>query len=205
MVLAKPDKMPGIQKSHRTYKKEFSEMIIASANYFTWLFGKKIKIVLEKLYVRKNNLFSYEHCYIVKKDDKIASMVLCYDYLTKKQENLNTGWLLFRFLNFNILKRLPVLLEMNKTIGQLSEGDFYISNIATFENFRRKGIAKKLLLECEKIALNKNTKRMVLDVEKENIPAISLYESLGYIISDRYHINSKKVDLNFFRMTKSLV
>jgi len=204
MVSTSAEKTLNFQKSEPIYKKEFVEMIITSANYFLWLFGTKIKTVLEKLYVRPNNLFSFEHCYIIKKGDEIASMVLCYDYLTKKQENLNTGWLLFRFLNFNVLKRLPILLQMNKTIGQLNEGDFYVSNLITFEKFKRQGIAKKLLSEVEKIALNKKMKQMVLDVEKENSPAISLYKSLGYVICNNFHIKSKKENLEFFRMTKTL-
>ena len=204
MISTNADKTLNFQKSQPVLKKEFVEMIIASANYFPWLFGTKIKTVLGKLYVKRNNLFSFEHCYIIKKGNEIASMVLCYDYLTKKQENLNTGWLLFRFLNFNILKRLPVLLQMNNTIGKLNEGDFYISNITTFEKFKRQGIAKKLLLEVEKIALNKKIKRMVLDVEKENIPAISFYKFLGYENSDHFSIKRKESNLEFIRMTKCL-
>ncbi len=179
-------------------------MILRSADYFNKLFGENIQPVLEKLYVRGKNLFSYQHCYVAKKDHEIASMVLCYDYETKRRENLRTGWLLFRFLKSNFIKKIPVLMQMNKTIGHLIPGDFFISNIATFDKYKREGLAKKLLSECEHIASNKQLKRMKLDVEKENMPAISLYESMGYIISEKFDIKSKKIDLEFLRMVKNI-
>jgi len=192
-------------KNGNDYKKEFIEMILKSADYFKILFGEKVYFILEKLFASRKNLFSYEHCYIIKADDgKTASMVLCYDYKNKQTENIRTGWLIFRFLNIKFLKNLRLFIQLNKTVGQLSIGDFYISNIATFEKYKRKGFAKKLLTECEKIAKQKNAQRIILDVEKENINAINLYKSLQYKIEQEFAIKNKKINLNLYRMIKKI-
>ncbi len=193
-----------IEKSTIAYKKEFSAMILSSAEYFRELFGEGIQRALESLYIREKNLFSYQHCYVAKYDNEIASMVLCYDYNTKRREDLNTGWLLFRFTKSAFMKNLSVLMQMNKKIGHLVTGDFYISNITTFEQFKRQGFAKKLLLKCENIAKNRHMKRIKLDVEKENIPATSLYKTLGYIVTEEFSIKSKRMVLEFQRMVKSI-
>lgn len=54
------------------------------------------------------------------------------------------------------------------------EGD--IARVAVLPQYRKKGIARALLLEAFKAGLND----AFLDVRESNIPAISLYRSLGF-------------------------
>ncbi len=186
------------------YKEKYIEMMIASAPYFSELFGVTIWSALEHLFVQGKNLFSYQHCSVSIRNDIITGMALCYGYQTKAKENLNTGLLLFRSLRFKMLRNVKLLMQMNKTIGKLSEGDYYISNIAVFQQFRRQGIGKNMLIEIEGIATKDNSKRMVLDVENENKPAISLYKSIGYETTNQFQIKNKKLHINFLRMKKQL-
>ncbi len=56
----------------------------------------------------------------------------------------------------------------------------YISNLAVSPNFRRRGIARQLLLSCEPIALEWGFKEIYLHVLENNDQAKQLYWSLGY-------------------------
>lgn len=55
-------------------------------------------------------------------------------------------------------------------------GEIYINNIAVKRNYRRRGIAQKLLLELEKRAYDFIT----LEVRESNESAIKLYEKMDY-------------------------
>ncbi|MEJ2682398.1 MAG: N-acetyltransferase [Gammaproteobacteria bacterium] len=59
-------------------------------------------------------------------------------------------------------------------------GSWYINAIATFEEFRGKGVAQKLLKEAEEQATSLGLQEMSLIVASENDRAKSLYEHIGY-------------------------
>lgn len=59
-------------------------------------------------------------------------------------------------------------------------GEAYITNIAVSGEFRRNGIARKLLAEACKGAGERKCEFITLEVRESNLPAISLYESEGF-------------------------
>ncbi len=60
----------------------------------------------------------------------------------------------------------------------LDEAD--VTNVAVDEAFHRKGIARALLQELFVQAQKRGVLALTLEVRKSNIPALSLYESLGF-------------------------
>ena len=60
----------------------------------------------------------------------------------------------------------------------LDEG--YITNIAVFPEFRKKGIASKLLEFLFDFAKQKELSFVSLEVRESNMPAISLYKKFGF-------------------------
>lgn len=194
--------MTHIIKGEICYKRDFGKMILISAPYFIRLFGNNINAVLENLYIKKHNLFSYKHTLFALKDKAIASLILSYSYHTKRKENFKTGWLLIKQLKFNLIRNIPVLMRFHKTIGTIKKGDYYISNVATYESFRKQGMAKTLLMKCEEYCRKEKMSGMVLDVEKHNKGAIHLYENLGYKQTDEYNIKFGDTNLMFLRMKK---
>jgi ribosomal-protein-alanine N-acetyltransferase len=58
-----------------------------------------------------------------------------------------------------------------------SEGMAWIATLGVLPEYRRQGIARLLLLECEQ---RLNSARLRLCVRMENTPAIQLYEKEGY-------------------------
>ncbi len=187
------------------FKHNFAEMIIIFAKYFYKLFGENILEILSDLYLKKKNLFSFTHCLFALKDNKVAGMVLFYDYHTKKKENLYTGILLFYKLHVLMLKKLNIFLKLNKTIGSLDKNECYISNVTVYEEYRNQGIAKSLLSKCEKYCQENNLRKLVLDVETDNANAIALYRKIGYVVDKEFTVRSKSLNLSFLRMSKNLL
>ncbi len=61
----------------------------------------------------------------------------------------------------------------------LDEG--FITNVAVFPTARRQGVARALLADLTAYGAAHNLYRITLEVRVSNIPAITLYESLGYV------------------------
>lgn len=60
---------------------------------------------------------------------------------------------------------------------QIFSGEGYVTNVATLKEFRRMGVAKALINEVMKNEME----FLTLEVRESNIPAISLYKSLGFV------------------------
>ncbi|HHW57416.1 MAG TPA: GNAT family N-acetyltransferase [Clostridia bacterium] len=188
------------------YAKEFSELILLSApSFFSYLFGPKVKELMEYLFKQPKNFFSFEHSIFIEVNNKITGMTLGYDFEQKVQEELNTGLLLAKYLKFDFVRKLPLLFKASKILGKIAKEEYYLSNIAVYSEFRNLGLGNKLLEEIEQEAKKLKCKRIVLDVEVENEKAIKLYEKLGYRIiekSDFFKIKDKI--FQFFKMEKEL-
>lgn len=79
-------------------------------------------------------------------------------------------------------------------VGALCVDDGEIALIAVDKEHRRKGIAKKLLLEAERIAVEKGCMNMFLEVRVSNDGAKALYQSCGYVpvsIRKKYYENGE--------------
>lgn len=182
-----------------------AELILITAPYFPLLFGENIKEVLQELFLSNNNLFSLKNVFTIENNKEITGILLGYDWKTKKESNLNTGILLFKKVGFKLLKKLVPLLKFNSSVGQVNKGDYYISNIAIYSEFRGKGLGRELIKKVEEDAKRKYSKKVVLDVEKENIRAIKFYTELGYIKAKEFtvYLEKEKV-LYFYRMIKEI-
>ena len=91
-------------------------------------------------------------------------------------------------------------------LAQIGEDDYYLRNLATYPDFRGRGLGTRLLKEVEKAAQRAGYKRMVMDVETANERAIKLYERLGYSIELKSPVlSTRDRDFEFFKMSKELV
>lgn len=58
---------------------------------------------------------------------------------------------------------------------------WYISAVGVHPDFRRRGIAEDLVRACIDFVRERGGKRLLLDVIEGNIPAVRLYEKLGFL------------------------
>ncbi len=60
---------------------------------------------------------------------------------------------------------------------QIFSGEGYVTNVATLPEFRRKGVAKALI----NAVFENDMEFLTLEVRNSNVPAINLYESMGFV------------------------
>lgn len=87
----------------------------------------------------------------------------------------------------------------NKIVGaifaKVEENGFgYIALFAVEKEFRGKGIGTKLITICLQSFLEINVCDVVLETESSNMPAILIYEKMGFVkmdYYDRYYLDGK--------------
>lgn len=84
---------------------------------------------------------------------------------------------------------VEMTLRSTKLLARTTGRYPYLSNLAVRPTYRRQGVAKQLLLNCEQVALEWGFKDLYLHVLENNHQARQLYFNLGY----RLH----KVDSNW--------
>ncbi|CAD5244409.1 GNAT family N-acetyltransferase [Thermococcus camini] len=191
-------------KGTKEEARHFARLMEMSApQYFPALLGPKFRGVFEALFLEKENLFSHEHVVFAVYDGEIAGMLLGYDWKTREREEKRTGWLMMRILGFDFLKKLPGFIRASLSSGRLEKGDYYISNVAVYPEFRGRKIGKSLMLHAEERAKDM-AKRMALDVEKDNEIAIAVYKKLGYSIEREHSVELEGKVYMFYKMVKGL-
>lgn len=78
--------------------------------------------------------------------------------------------------------------------GYFAEGEGDITSVAVEPDFRRKGLAQKLITEFEKL-LPDSTENIFLEVRESNNPAIRLYEKCGFerlSVRKNFYINPRE-------------
>lgn len=59
------------------------------------------------------------------------------------------------------------------------DGD--ITNVAVKKSSQRQGVAKKMLVSLLRLAKERGIDNVMLEVRQSNVPAISLYEKIGFV------------------------
>ena len=171
----------GVRKALRDDARDFADLIILSApSLFPTIYGDEVKTIMQHLARQRCNLFSFEHTYFAELNGKKAGMIVGYDWRTKKRENWRTGFLLLIQMKVGFLGKLPLMMKVRDAIGMVSDREYYISNVAIYQQYRGMGIGTRLLLEAEEEAKRSSAERLALDVELGNHGAIRLYKRLGY-------------------------
>ena len=91
----------------------------------------------------------------------------------------NDGYTLIAEINH---KKVGLIRAYEKEIADFFKDNriLYIDDIYVLEHFRRKGIARKLILKIESIAKEKGIKRIDGRIYSFNLPIQKLLKSLGY-------------------------
>jgi ribosomal protein S18 acetylase RimI-like enzyme len=184
---------------------DFARLIYFSApSFFPALYGRDMKGIMQNLFKEKNNLFSYQYTQVVEINNKVLGIILSYDWYIKQKMNLITGMKMLKYMHINFVKKIPVFLKTKDVVGFLSKGNYYISNIAVYPEYRGRGVGKKLFFEAEKNARKAGSDILALDVETDNFKAIEIYKKNGFVIEKENSVQLKKQLFSFYRMYKDI-
>jgi ribosomal protein S18 acetylase RimI-like enzyme len=115
---------------------------------------------------REEGGFSYRNARVCMEDGQLLGMMIAY----QQPSPYDTS----DIDDYPEVVRPLVLLEAE------APGSWYINAVATFEQFRGRGVARELLAEAEAAARAAGCEQMSLIVASENTGARRLYEHLGY-------------------------
>jgi ribosomal protein S18 acetylase RimI-like enzyme len=133
-----------------------------------------------------------------------TGMILGYDWRTKRQEDLRTGLLMLKYMELSFFQRIPLFLRARDATGWVDKDEYYISNVAVYPKYRGMEIGTALIAKVETEAEKSELKKVVLDVEMENLMAVKLYKKLGYAIIRESSVNLNGELFYFYRMCKNL-
>jgi len=180
-------------------------LLISEPELYQELFGRNYLEILEALFKRQNNNFSYENIIIAKKGDEVLGMLLGYSYEKFVKMIFKSSITFFRVMGCQFFTSLPKFIKLGSSMEKIDKNSFYISNLAVYPEYRRRGIGKKLMTKAEEIAINSECSKICLDVSYENEKAMLFYKSLGFHESGKgkeFKINDK--NFSFVRFEKNL-
>lgn len=115
---------------------------------------------------REEGAFSYRNAKILEIDGETAGMLL--GYPLPEPHDLRS------------LAEVPLEVRPLIELEAEAPGTWYINAIATYERFRGRGVASRLLAEAVSLAQERAINRLSLIVDSENRGAGLLYEKLGF-------------------------
>lgn len=128
--------------------------------------------------------------------DLIDLEAQCFEYhWTREQFLLGLSRKAFRVLGIRFEKILAGYIAFS-----LIEDEMEILNLAVRPEFRRHGLAARLLTESFKVCGENSIKKSFLDVKVSNEPALSLYRKFGYKkigVRKKYYPDTKEDALLF--------
>jgi len=205
--MAPQDKRIRLRKARSADAADFAELVLMSApGLFPAIWGDGANDILQYLFLRLRNLFSFEHTIFAESDGARAGMLLGYDRTIMKKEDVRTGLLLMKRMRFGFLFRLPTMLKSERVFGGIRDGEYYVSNLAVFPACRRTGAGTKLLLEAEEEAKRNGMVRMIVDVDADNSGGQSLYRRTGYSVAREATLSLRGGEYahRIYRMCKEL-
>jgi len=183
---------------------DFANLILLSEpTLFPAILGSGARNIIQNLFRKPKNLFSFEHSYFIKKDSATAGMIIGYDGKTERTEGLRTGQLFIKYMKLEFFGRITSLLKAWKIFGGLENDEYYISNVTVYPEFRGKKLGTALLLKAEEEVKRCGAKKSILDVDIGNQGAIRLYKQLGYsTIGKLKKTRMNQKEFAFLRMRK---
>lgn len=127
-----------------------------------------IQKTLAQFFQKENNRLSYQNVLVADVLGMVAGMVLTYPGEGALQ------------LDAPIIEHLREKGKESLLDKEADEGDFYIDTLCVHSKFRGYGIGTALIMEAEKLALQKGYQRVSLNVAIDNPSAKKLYEHIGF-------------------------
>lgn len=168
---------------------------IASDQLFSHLFGSRARIVLESMFLRRDNDNSYHYTRFLLEGESIAGMLHAYPAADARRHAARSSWLYLRYAAWQLPRALALGFMLRDLLeflaSNLDDGNFYIAMLAIYQPYRGRGHSKTLLIQAERLAAARGLTRLALDVDERNRIALAAYRRAGF----KQFAQSKKVTL----------
>ncbi len=179
--------------------------LLAGEELIPALFGSGAERFWECAFRHRRCGFSYEHSWFLEVDGKLAGIAVGYDYGTRKKEKFRTFLIILRCLRWAFLRQMAELRQSGDIMARTKEGDYYLSNLAVYPQYRGQGYGTVIMDLVEKMAAKAGCHRMVLDAEDSKDQTIQFYKRRGYEIEEALPVLKTKMgDFGLYRMVKVL-
>lgn len=147
-------------------------------------------------FTTKGNRFSHEHTHIARVQGELAGLLLCFAGRDAAQLSLACRHSIIKLYG---ARNLAKLIWRGMVLGHTREAEkdeFLVAHVAVFDEFRRKGIATRLLEKAVSLATEEGFLKVVLEVEIGNSPAIECYQRFGFVTQHTTEFGKNTAILN---------
>lgn len=157
---------------------------MASDDLYTGLFGARASTVLQSMFVRADNDFSYENTRFLALDEDYVGMLHAYPARYTKAHVWRNLWLLLRYAGLEVFRFMAAAIALRDIFAfmeqHLNSTDFYIAMLAVYPSYRGCGYSKALLAQANHLAAVQACERLALDVDEGNAIARAAYLKAGF-------------------------
>jgi ribosomal protein S18 acetylase RimI-like enzyme len=136
--------------------------------------GQDILAAGAALAASETDNFSYRNMHMAQLNGRVAGMLLAYR-LPEAQ-------------NAEDLQALPGFIRPLVELEQCVPGSFYINMLATFPDYRNRGVGSALMGITDALAAASGCTLLSIEVFEQNRDAIRLYRKLGYNVAERRRV-----------------
>jgi len=158
-------------------------LFASAAPYYAAYAGgpERARRLLRTLYPRKGHTASWEVCHVAEAEGQVVGVLAAFP-------SADGDALARRFVRLTLLHsppwRIPALMRHLRATAAVAprppERMLYVDALATDAAHRRRGVARALLAEAERLAAAAGLEGVALDTGIENRAARSLYERAGF-------------------------
>jgi ribosomal protein S18 acetylase RimI-like enzyme len=168
----------------------------------------KIYEILKVLYQRPDTVLSQEYVIVEEENGQIRGLFLAFPARDMKKLGMSMMKCakdIFKIVGLLDIFRMMFRFRLNTYFPGTENDEFFISNLAVFEEYRGKGIALRLLEKAEEMAVENGLPKLSLFAELDNSRAIRAYEKFGFqevkkvVLPKRYN---KHDIFGFYKMVK---
>lgn len=161
----------------------FSELADMATNHLLGaVLGPPGRPMIESLFLLDRSQFSHRHVRFAMVDGRIAAMMCGLSDEASYENPVRSGLIQLRHLWW----RLPAIIMRSwplrgpiAFVNQSHPGQFYLPFVAVHPEFRRQGLARRLLQEAEVMALAGGCSVLALCADPRDPAAMALYRSCG--------------------------
>lgn len=153
--------------------------LIAAPAFLPALYAGTHERVHRKLFSYPNNLMSFTHTHFMQVDGQNAGMIVAYDWVANKKEQVKTTLLIVRHMGLKFFRQARHLQWAGENLGRIEDGTYYIAILGFYTEFRNRGLGTEILNYTQEQAKKAGTTRIDVDAETYNEDAIRFYKRFG--------------------------